>query len=111
WSSSQNVFGSGSNMQNWTAELRRIFVADEGWKLCNLDLQQAESWVVGLISFIVTGDDSYLRACESGDLHTIVAKLVWPHHFKGASDDRSCAEEVFYRQFTFRDMAKRGGHA
>jgi hypothetical protein len=66
---------------------------------------------------MVTGDDTYLKACASGDLHTYVAKLVWPHIFSnvgkpgGPKNDREAADQVFYRQFTYRDMAKRGGHA
>lgn len=114
WSSSGNVWGGGTNLQNITAELRRVFIADPGFKLCNLDLQQAESWIVGLLVWQAVGDPSYLVACESGDLHTTVAKLVWPDIVKpspGVPDVKSAAEQVFYRQFTYRDMAKRGGHA
>lgn len=111
WSSSANVWGGGTNLQNITSELRRVFVADRGFKICNLDLQQAESWIVGLLVWQTVGDPTYLNACRSGDLHTTVAKLVWPDITKGYSNDREAVDQVFYRQFTRRDMAKRGGHA
>lgn len=111
WSSSGNVWGGGTNLQNITPELRRVFISSPGYKLCNLDLQQAESWIVGLLVWQTVGDPSYLLACQTGDLHTTVAKLVWPSITKGDLNVRDAAEQIFYRQFSFRDMAKRGGHA
>jgi len=113
WSSSSDVYGEGTNLQNITDELRQIFVADDGYKLGYLDLEQAESKAVGLLVWQTVGDDTYLRACESGDLHTAVARLVWPG--LGWTNDpaynRKLADKIFYRQFSYRDMAKRGGHA
>lgn len=106
WSSSANVFGGGTNLQNITPELRRMFVADDGQKLCYLDLEQAESWVTGLLVWATVGDESFLHAIRSGDLHTFVARMVWP-----SLADKSAAEQIFYRHFSFRDMSKRGGHA
>lgn len=134
WSSSSNVFGGGTNLQNITPELRRMFVADDGKKLCYLDLEQAESWVTGLLVWATVGDDSYLRAIQSGDLHTFVARMVWPA-LKAKEDlydfstgaltcragttwtdgnskiNKALAEQTFYRHFSYRDMSKRGGHA
>jgi DNA polymerase I-like protein with 3'-5' exonuclease and polymerase domains len=113
WSSSSDVYGEGTNLQNITDELRQIFVADQGYKLGYLDLEQAESKAVGLLVWQTVGDAAYLAACESGDLHTTVARLVWPR--LGWTDDtnynRKLADQIFYRQFSYRDMAKRGGHA
>lgn len=112
WSSSSNAWGSGTNLQNITPELRRMFIADPGKKLCYLDLEQAESRVVGLLVWAKIGDPSYLDACESGDLHTTVARLVWPNKaWTGETKaDKEIANELFYRHFTYRDMSKRGGH-
>lgn len=112
WSSSENAFGTGGNLQNITEQLRIVFVADKGKKLAYLDLEQAESRAVGLLAFLALGKDNYLRACESGDLHTVVAKLCWPKLvWPGTQkEDRAIAEEIFYRQFSRRDLAKRGGH-
>ena len=105
WSSSKDAFGEGGNAQNITPELRRIFIADPGKKLIHFDQKQAESVVVGLI-LSALGDDRYLRAFQSGDLHTTVAKMIWP----GEVHDKKSAEKIFYRHFSYRDMAKRGGH-
>lgn len=110
--SSQNVYGRGTNLQNITDELRRTFVADPGHFLLYVDGEQAESRAVGLIHGELFDDWAYLDACESGDLHTLVTKLVWPNlGWTGdPKADRAVADGVFYRWFTYRDMAKRGGH-
>lgn len=107
WNSSSDAFGDGSNLQNISVELRKVFISDPGKKLGHLDLEQAESRVVGLLVWALVDDSAYLDACESGDLHTYVAKLLWPEK---VTDKRS-AEQLFYRHFSFRDMSKRGGHA
>lgn len=108
WSSSENAFGTGLNIQNQTERVRSMYVSDPGMKLAYVDLTQAESRLVALIS----GDDAYWAACHSGDLHTTVAKMIWktlpwPGTPKG---DRALADELFYREFSRRDLSKRGGH-
>lgn len=105
WSSSASATGGGGNLQNITPPLRRMFVADAGWKLCGIDLEQAESREVGWLLGTLFDDWRYLDACEGGDLHTAVARLIWPH-----IASRAEAEEPFYRHFSYRDMSKRGGH-
>jgi DNA polymerase-1 len=110
WSSSRSVFGHGSNAQNITEELREAFIPDPGYKICYLDLEQAESRAVAYLS----EDLDYIQACESGDLHTSVSKMVWPELPWNGDDgpkDRAVADTPFYRHFTYRAMAKRGGHA
>jgi len=112
WSSSASAFATGSNLQNINPRLRHIFVADHGWKLCGIDLEQAESREVGLLLGVLFGDWTYLDACEGGDLHTFTARLIWPD-LPWTGDikrDRKIAEQIFYRDFTYRDMSKRGGH-
>ena len=108
WSSSENAFGQGTNQQNITPELRKIFIADPGRKLAYCDLEQAESRAVAHLS----ADTNYILACESGDLHTTVAKMVWKNlPWSGQlAQDRALAEGKFYRDFSYRDMAKRLGH-
>lgn len=112
WASSGNVYGRGTNLQNITEELRRMFVADPGYVLVYVDGEQAESRAVGFIHWRVFGDCRYLDACEAGDLHTTVTKLVWKQlGWTGdPKADRAIADQQFYRWFTYRDMAKRGGH-
>lgn len=112
FSSSLSAFGTGGNLQNITDELRNIFIADEGQKLAYIDLEQAESRVVGAIIWNLFGDSTYLDACESGDLHTSVCKMTWPN-LGWTGDprvDKDIAEQKFYRQLSYRDTAKRLGH-
>jgi len=132
FSSSKNAFGSGMNLQNPTDRVRRMFVADRGMKLGYADLEQAESRAVAYIA----RDIAYIAACESGDLHTIVAAMVWPNlawpplikqfaqspdislldhpdwrtQLKAAKALADDHDNPFYRDWTYRDLAKRGGH-
>lgn len=111
-SSSTNAFGTGGNAQNISPNLRFVFVADAGYKLCAIDQSQAEARDVGFFCGALFDDWSFLDACESGDLHSVNCKLIWPER-KWSSDPRGLktqAEETFYRDFSYRDMAKRGGH-
>jgi DNA polymerase-1 len=113
WSSSENAFGTGTNLQNFPDRLRRIFISDEGRKFAYCDLEQAESWIVGIRAWLVTGKRNYLDAIRSGDLHTTVAKMVWPElPWTGdIRQDKAIADGTkFYRDYSYRDLAKRGGH-
>lgn len=105
WSSTENPFRTGTNLQNITPKLREIFISDPGYQMGNGDLEQSESRFVGAYAFQTTGRSTYLDACESGDLHTYVAKKLWPH-----IQSRADADQKFYLDFSYRDMAKRGGH-
>lgn len=121
FSTSKSVTGTGGNGQNLKRDddllpgevsIRRCFIADRGFKLGNIDLEQTESRDVGFLQGDLLGDWRYLNSCEAGDLHTTVAKLVWPGlGWTGdAREDRKIADQPFYRHFSYRDMAKRGGH-
>jgi len=112
FSSSLNDFGSGGNLQNIEERLRRVFISDPGMKFANIDLEQADSRNIGALCWNVYRDDLYLNACESGDLHTTVAKmsrpsLSWPGDRKG---DRDLAEQPYYRHHSLRHMCKMLGH-
>ena len=110
--SSYSDFGTGTNLQNVENLLRSVFVADPGMKFCNIDLEQGDSRGVGAIHWNLFRDSRYLDACESGDLHTEVARGAFRHlsWTNNASDDRAIADQHFYRSFTYRDAAKRLGH-
>jgi DNA polymerase I len=112
FSSSLNDFGSGGNLQNIEERLRRIFVTDPGMKFANIDLEQADSRNIGALCWNVFRDPTYLDACESGDLHTTVAKmsrpdLPWTGDKRG---DRQMAEKPYYRHHGLRHMCKVLGH-
>lgn len=113
-SSSKNAFGTGRNAQNIDPNLRYVFVADPGRKLCVIDLEQVEARDVGYICGVLFDDWAYLDACEGGDLHTTNTIKTWPTELPWTGDptkDKALASDtIFYREFSYRDMAKRGGH-
>jgi len=111
-SSSSNAFGTGGNAQNINQWLRYVFVADAGYKLCVIDLEQVEARDVGWFEGVLFNDWKFLNACEGGDLHTTNCRLIWPElRWTGdAKKDREIADGQFYREFSYRDMSKRGGH-
>jgi DNA polymerase I len=112
FSSSLNDFGSGGNLQNIEERLRRIFIPDPGYKFANIDLEQADSRNIGALCWNVLRDPKYLDACESGDLHTTVARmsrpdLPWTGDLR---QDRAIAEQPYYRHHGLRHMCKVLGH-
>lgn len=111
-SSSKSPTGTGGNLQNVAEHLRHIFIADPGYVLCGIDAEQSDSRMVGYMCGILFDDWTYLDACESGDLHTAVARLVWPHlpWIGDIKKDREIAEAPFYRHYSYRDICKRIGH-
>lgn len=113
FSSSLSDFGTGTNLQNIEDRLRSVFVADEGMKFAYIDLEQAESRLVGAIEWNLFHDPTYLDACESGDLHTSVCRLAWGSALSWTNDlkrNKVLAEQPFYRQHSYRHMAKVLGH-
>ena len=118
-SSSASDYGTGTNNQNVDRALRKIFIADEGKKFCNIDLEQADARNVGAIIWENFVEDhgeafagAYLDACESGDLHTQVCRMAW-RDLKWGEDPslyRSIADQIAYRDMSYRDLAKRLGH-
>ena len=113
FSSSLSEFGTGTNLQNIEDRLRSVFVADRGMKFAYIDLEQAESRLVGAIEWNLFHDPTYLDACESGDLHTSVCRLAWGSQLPWTGNlklDKELAERPFYRQHSHRHMAKVLGH-
>ena len=108
WSSKESPWGTGTNLQNITKDLRAIFIPDRGRIMFYADLQAAESRATAYLS----GDEGYINAVESSDLHTEVARMVWPN--LGWSEDqeqnRELAEKPYFGNYTYRDVCKRAGH-
>lgn len=112
WSSSENAFFTGTNLQNVTEGIRKMFISDPGWKYLNVDLSTGDSRMVALDHYQRLGDSRLLDACIQGDLHTAVAKMVWPD-LGWTGDpvrDLAIAEQLFYRHYSFRFMCKKFGH-
>ncbi len=120
WLVRENGFISvtgNTNLQNVTGALRSMFVADPGMKFCNLDLEQGDSRNVGAIAWNTLVEEhgegfagSYLDACESSDLHTLVCRMGNPSLLWGTEPDRQLADRPAHKHLTYRDLAKKLGH-
>jgi len=115
WSSSKPLNGKGMSGQNITEDLREMFIADAGKVFVYVDLDQAESRVVGLASYRDDGRDNYLKACESGDIHTSVCRMAWSElEWSDDVKEARCIAEATPiskgSRFSYRDIAKRLGH-
>lgn len=112
FSSSFSAFGTGGNLQNIEESLRSIFISDPGYKFAKCDAKSGESFIVGAIEWNLFDDPRYLEACESGDPHTAVARICWPHlGWTGSlKQDKHIAETPYYRHYTHRFMCKKLGH-
>lgn len=101
WSSSNHPLGVGANLQNIDDEVRRAFVPDDEFVLFSFDQQGAEAKGVAYI----TGDESYIKAVESNDVHTMVASMVF-----GIPNDPAESKKLFYRGDSYRQIAKKFSH-
>lgn len=117
FASSVTDYGTGTNLQNVTGALRSIFVADPGMKFCNLDLEQGDSRNVGAIAWNTLVEEhgeafagSYLDACESSDLHTLVCRMANPTLGWDGERDRRIADGLAHKHLSYRDLAKKLGH-
>lgn len=64
FASSETDFGTGTNLQNVTSSLRSVFVADPGMKLCNIDLEQADSRNMGALCWNMLIDADAARITD-----------------------------------------------
>jgi DNA polymerase-1 len=117
--SSLSAMGTGTNLQNVDRELRSVFISDKGMKFGNLDLEQADARNVGALCWNYFIDShgadfagKYLDACESGDLHTTTCTLAWTDlpWTKDPKANRAIADQIAYRQDSYRQLAKKLGH-
>lgn len=121
WSASQSPLWDGWNITQIADRLRHIIVADHGLEIGYADLEQAESWIVAVDS----GDEGYIAAHRTGDVHTYVCRLMWPslpwigrlscgkHHLPdGSCCDRGLADlpPAFDPYHPRRDYGKRFQH-
>lgn len=72
-SSSENIFGTGMNLQNVPHEVLSYFIADEGYIIYELDYSQYENRIVAYVGNI----SQMIAAFEQKlDLHTVTAALL-----------------------------------
>ena len=114
--SSIGDFSIGKNLQNIDRRIKKMFIADPGYKLINVDLEQADARNVGAMTwnlFPEFGDSGrFLDFAESGDLHTAVCRMCWTDlpWTDNPKENRAIADQKAYREKSYRDLAKILGH-
>lgn len=83
-SSSQSIFGTGMNMQNWPHSMLKYLHPDEGYIAYTIDLSQAENRIVAYVGRI----ESMINAFETGqDVHRLTAGLIFNKSAEDVSDE------------------------
>lgn len=73
-SSSKNIFGEGTNLQNQPAQMKKFMLADEGYLLFDVDLSQAENRIVAYVA----PETKMINAFETEmDVHSLTASLIF----------------------------------
>jgi len=87
-SSSENIFGTGGNQQNWPHLLLKYLTADEGYIAYSIDLSQIENRIVAYVGRIL----EMIEAFESGtDVHRLTAALIFNKHpLEVTTEDGTC---------------------
>jgi uracil-DNA glycosylase family 4 len=105
-SSSETIFGTGTNMQNLPIEFRKYLMADSDCMIYNMDLSQAENRVVAFIA----PEPSMIEAFEKGvDIHRLTAGLIFGKKLDEVSDEvGSCT--IGGGEFSERFWGKKANH-
>ena len=105
-SSSETIFGTGTNMQNLPMEFRQYLIADDDCFLFNIDLSQAENRVVAYIS----PEPNMINAFENKiDLHRQTAGLIIGKPWTEVSDEIG-SSEIGGGNFSERFWGKKANH-
>jgi len=105
-SSSETIFGTGTNMQNLPMEFRKHLVADDDNLMYNIDLSQAENRVVAYIS----PEPAMIAAFERGvDLHKQTASLIFGIPISEVSDEIG-SSSIGGGNFSQRFWGKKANH-
>ena len=113
-SSSENIHGTGTNLQNQPATMKEFFLADPGHLLIEVDYKQADWRFVAYLS----GDSNMISALEHGeDIHRKAAAPIFnkePHQISDDDDvkkDPSKCAPFGNGQQSERFWGKKANHA
>jgi DNA polymerase I-like protein with 3'-5' exonuclease and polymerase domains len=106
-SSGENIFGTGTNLQNQPHDVLSYFVADTGYVIYAIDLSQIENRIVAYVGNISQMMDVFERGLDS---HRQTASLIFSKLYTEVSNDPgSCV--LGDGDHSERDWAKRANHA
>ncbi len=110
-SSSENIFGTGNNLQNQPHRVLTHFLADPNYVFYGLDLSQAENRIVAYVGRIT----QMIEAFERGeDIHGLTARIMM-NIFFGDSEKASALSikdlaPIGDGKKTWRDWGKKANH-
>uniref|UniRef100_A0A6M3JZD2 Putative DNA polymerase n=1 Tax=viral metagenome TaxID=1070528 RepID=A0A6M3JZD2_9ZZZZ len=105
-SSSEDIFGVGTNTQNLPEEFKKYIIADEDTVLFNVDLEQAENRVVAYIA----PEPAMIEAFEKGmDIHKQTAGLIFGKAIGEVSDEEG-SSSIGGGLFSERFWGKKANH-
>lgn len=110
-SSSTNIFGEGTNLQNWPHPMLIFLLADERYIIYNADLQQADSRVVAYIS----PEARMIEIFENNlDIHSIAASGIFNKEpsdiTREPGDCPICEDPILCGHEGERFWGKKAGH-
>ena len=119
-SSSKDIFGRGTNMQNLPPEMKRYLCPDENYLAYELDLSQAENRIVAYLG----NEHEMMEAFENGeDIHSKTAGLIFNMSIDdvkrlhkewqeaGQPPDPQYTPSLASHKHSYRDWGKRANHA
>lgn len=89
--SSSKLFGTGTNMQNWSKEMRKIVRADEGKVLVQVDQAGAEALVVAYLCHYGNFRELFISGVKS---HVFVALRVFEQVWRDKCKEQAQSGEV-----------------
>jgi len=105
-SSSETIFGTGTNLQNQPEEMLKLMIADPDYLMISLDLSQAENRVVAYAS----NEQRMIRAFEKGiDIHSQTAGLIFSKSIEEVSDEPG-SSKLGGGKFSERFWGKKANH-
>jgi len=105
-SSSENIFGTGMNLQNWPDRALQFLKPDDGYVYYSMDLSQAENRIVAYVGQI----PQMIHAFETGqDVHKLTASLIFGKPYDEiSSEDGSCS--LGSGEYSERFWGKKANH-
>lgn len=105
-SSSESIFGGGTNLLNQPPEMKKLMIPDPGYIMINIDLAQAENVTVAYLWKVLR----MIKAFEEGiDVHKQTAALIFDKPISEISNIKG-STDIGFGKYSERDIGKRSNH-
>jgi DNA polymerase I-like protein with 3'-5' exonuclease and polymerase domains len=108
FASSQHAFRTGTNYQNYPAEMREFHVADPGTVLCSIDYSQSDSYFVAFES----GDQTMIETVtDDRDTHSVHVEFFFGYSYESVMSGAKAKEPWVVHPITgVRQIIKKVTH-